>query len=354
MAEKQDPDLTGYIHNVSPMKKSRRGASYFNFDLQEKDAVRKAVCFSPEKRKVVEDQEQSQHGCKITRYSQGSFSQTDIVINKATIIDKEQLPFPSKKVEVPFTPLKDIDHLTPGQVINIKVKVISTKPAKTVPVKDTQGTTKELQKTEVLCADHTATRNLVVWEPITLQENHSYKLDVRVRLFGSSNYINTMRDTTVEEINDIETITSTDDETRTISSPGSFKGKISAMTIISRFIKCVDCRKKIPHTDKRIVTCPACQMTMLAKNCPADITAKLSVSLNEDAAVGRNMTITCFKDTLAYLTGTDPVLLSDDDILEQVLVNEETYSFDQNPQNICTNISLTDITDTDSPESLFN
>ncbi|KAI8516633.1 hypothetical protein Bbelb_052140 [Branchiostoma belcheri] len=70
--------------------------------------------------------------------------------------------------------------------------------------------------------DNTATRNLVVWEGITVLEDHSYILTVRVREHGNVKYINTMPDTTITEVDNIDTIDTDDTTSSTITSPGSY------------------------------------------------------------------------------------------------------------------------------------
>ncbi|KAI8516577.1 hypothetical protein Bbelb_051580 [Branchiostoma belcheri] len=156
--------------------------------------------------------------------------------------------------------------------------------------------------------DNTATRNLVVWEGITVLEDHSYILTVRVREHGNVKYINTMPDTTITEVDNIDTINTDDTTSSTIPSPGSYTGKVCGISILSCFIKCINCRRKIQEFNETIVTCPACHMSMLTKNCPSNITAKLSIKQEEDAP---NITVTCFKDTLTSLTDTsDPAVLA--------------------------------------------
>ena len=43
-----EPEATGYLHNISPIKKGK----YFEFQLQERSKTVRGVCFSPPKRKL--------------------------------------------------------------------------------------------------------------------------------------------------------------------------------------------------------------------------------------------------------------------------------------------------------------
>ena len=47
------PEITCYVHSVSPLKKAN-GASYVNCDLQKESSVVRAVCFATEKRQSLE------------------------------------------------------------------------------------------------------------------------------------------------------------------------------------------------------------------------------------------------------------------------------------------------------------
>jgi hypothetical protein len=52
-AEAQASAVSGYIHAVSPMKKSKSDTKYFDASLQTADGVRRMVIFSPEKHKEM-------------------------------------------------------------------------------------------------------------------------------------------------------------------------------------------------------------------------------------------------------------------------------------------------------------
>ena len=41
------PAIVGYIHDASPNQISKKGSPYFSFFIQEKQKVRKAICFPP-------------------------------------------------------------------------------------------------------------------------------------------------------------------------------------------------------------------------------------------------------------------------------------------------------------------
>lgn len=79
----------GYIRNVTPTKVSKKGNQYFSFEIQQKDRVVTAVCFSPQKHKaVVESEEDRGSPCKITRFLPHVSENNTIWINPNTQINE--------------------------------------------------------------------------------------------------------------------------------------------------------------------------------------------------------------------------------------------------------------------------
>mgnify|MGYP001796156500 CR=1 FL=1 len=84
----QSNTIVGYLHNVSPGKKSAKGSNYFSFSIQAKERNFKAGCFSPKKHKLCLDQRaESQTLCKISTFGLGN-EQNLILINQGTQINE--------------------------------------------------------------------------------------------------------------------------------------------------------------------------------------------------------------------------------------------------------------------------
>ena len=58
-------NVTGYILNVSPLKRSKSNKEYFNLDIETQTNVRNAVCFSPSKRLLFNEAALNHTGCEI-------------------------------------------------------------------------------------------------------------------------------------------------------------------------------------------------------------------------------------------------------------------------------------------------
>jgi hypothetical protein len=57
--EDSGKEILGYIHNVSPIKLSRKNNKYFNAVLQEKEKYSDVVCFVPEYQHIMTEMEKS-------------------------------------------------------------------------------------------------------------------------------------------------------------------------------------------------------------------------------------------------------------------------------------------------------
>ena len=90
--EGKDKSISGYIHNLSPVKKGP-SKKYFDFDLQtgEKTVVR-AICFAPRKRKCIEDAMEKSSPIKMKKFMHDEKNEgsTDILMSDNVEIDQIQ------------------------------------------------------------------------------------------------------------------------------------------------------------------------------------------------------------------------------------------------------------------------
>ena len=54
MEDQNKQPISGYVFNVSPLKVSKARRSYFKFEIQNSTNQSRTVCFSPEKRTLIE------------------------------------------------------------------------------------------------------------------------------------------------------------------------------------------------------------------------------------------------------------------------------------------------------------
>ena len=65
MAERNREDVEGYIYEVSEVKTPSSGNRYFDFKIQARDVNRRIVCFSPDKRQDIKENEEKKSPVKI-------------------------------------------------------------------------------------------------------------------------------------------------------------------------------------------------------------------------------------------------------------------------------------------------
>ena len=85
--------LKGYVHHVSPAKKSRvKSFPYFNFSLQvDGTAKRHAVCYDMSKQKILKGYEQSREPVALLNIAEKrslrDSSEDDLILNKRSRIE---------------------------------------------------------------------------------------------------------------------------------------------------------------------------------------------------------------------------------------------------------------------------
>lgn len=126
----KDPTIVGYLHNVSPVKRSAKGSEYFSFTVQEKEKKIKALCFSPRKHKSnVDTKAESCTPCKLTKFTYHATEEDVIWVNAATQINhalEANVDFPcdSRNNETPVVTTKDLEDIQVYQTVTVRGMVL--------------------------------------------------------------------------------------------------------------------------------------------------------------------------------------------------------------------------------------
>jgi hypothetical protein len=129
MAERKKEDVEGYIHEVSDVKTPSSGNRYFDFKIQGKDINRRVVCFSPDKRQNIKENEQKKSPVKIFNVSlkKCKFEPENIeyIMNNTSKVMNISFPW-SKPVgdKGPLLISNLPESSFTGDVMSIKAKVI--------------------------------------------------------------------------------------------------------------------------------------------------------------------------------------------------------------------------------------
>ena len=115
----------GYIHNVSPL---RNNSTYFDFQVQTKYKTARAVCFSPQKRKVLNSFSKTDTPVKLKNCRpETKYSPEDLVFNDDVKIEEfSEVDFNKKELPTNFT-ISTPNSISGGQLVTIKRKGSSKK-----------------------------------------------------------------------------------------------------------------------------------------------------------------------------------------------------------------------------------
>lgn len=108
-AENQDSgqNVVGYLHNVTPVKRSAKNNLYFNAYLQSHDTTRSVVSFDAEKQDMMCKAAKATSPVKLTNVSivpSKSTDENDIHMNKRSRLEiLTEPPFKKRKTETPGT-----------------------------------------------------------------------------------------------------------------------------------------------------------------------------------------------------------------------------------------------------------
>lgn len=116
----EEHNVTGYIHNVSPVKRSSNNNLYFNSTFQTPEEMKRIVCFDAEKHPSFTNAEKLRSPIKLSNVSivpsrdgQG----TDIQLNsksKLTVLDSGSVSFKRRlftdSTNVNLRKIRDIKH----------------------------------------------------------------------------------------------------------------------------------------------------------------------------------------------------------------------------------------------------
>ena len=281
--------LVGYIHEVSPTKVSIKGSSYLSFYIQDKERVSKAICFSPEKRKLVESKAESCTPCKVTKYNKTK-NETDgnvLWINNSTRIDDApdtliDFPYTKIKVEVPsLTSINDLQNVQVNQLVTLHGKVLfGTNKSEKVG-------SKGLVKIEGFLVDETGSIAVTVWNDqiAQLEDGNCYEAhSVRLRQYNGEKYITTTPTSTFQKLLGCQLSISEEIIKDAVSMLQS--QEISCQSVqtveITQYYSSIACAKRVQsRPDSKLTKCDNCHVRFLLEKSKKNITARISIKTSE-------------------------------------------------------------------------
>ncbi|XP_066936107.1 uncharacterized protein [Clytia hemisphaerica] len=185
-----------FVHAVGPMiKPSTPGKSpYFNCVLQMREKSVKAVGFSPSKRSILEQVENSHTPVKLSRYDENK--DTIVIKNncKISLLDAKKLTFdvnPALKGNV-FVTIKDLNKLATSQLVKVKASVVSCEES--FDTKSYEGG--RLMKQDINICDSTSFCRLTLYGDYVdqLKVGKSYEMNnLRLKIVQNRVFLNSTK-----------------------------------------------------------------------------------------------------------------------------------------------------------------
>ena len=125
---KDSNDLKCHVHTLSPIKVAASGkCKYFNMTLQTSGGCKTAVCFSPEKRPILEKRHGDKSPIKISKIRfNSSYGKESVLIDrtsKITPIANDVGFHPTEISPSSVTSLLSLSQVSTEQLVTVKAKV---------------------------------------------------------------------------------------------------------------------------------------------------------------------------------------------------------------------------------------
>lgn len=297
--DKSSECLLGYIHNVSPNQISKKGSPYFSFFIQEKEKVRKAICFSQDKRKLVESKAESCSPCKVSKFRESDDAlegQNKLLwINNNTRIDDAPdtlVDFAynsgmasSTGMSSPKTTIKNLENVRVNGLVTVQGLVTfgSNKPE--------QAGSTALTKLEGFIIDESECIALTIWNDDIkcVQDGKRYVAEnLRLRQYQGVKYLTSTRESNFKLLKEDELQISPEmiETAATKLQVKSREVKCFGMTTVEiiDYYSCVKCHKKIQsRPDSKVAKCESCNIRFLLEKSKKNKMARVSMKTRNNA-----------------------------------------------------------------------
>ena len=276
--------LKGYIHDVSPTKKSRvKAFPYFVFSLQvDQSLKRRGVCYDISKQKTLKTFQDSRepvalHNVTLKR-SAHNLEEDDIIVNKRSRVNaanNNDIPFeyaePEPEIPQQFTNIQDITSLEENELTSVKgILALRTDCVQQVPMKD-GFLLPMLERCAI--SDHTGITRLTLWgnaidEVVNLK---CYTItDLRVKVFNSRKYLTSTPATKFTIAEDTYDPPSEEAFSALFNAATMLVPKILLADSYKTWLSCVKCAKQvsdITSSSETLIKCNNCSTVQPVSSC---------------------------------------------------------------------------------------
>lgn len=314
-------EVNGYIHDVSDVNMAKTGTRYFHFKVQENASeFTRVACFSPEKRKILKDKEQSKDAARLLNLSpqKRKFEPDtkEYIMNKySRVLDGKSVSFAWKSAEVMTNPVSlcEIVQKGNGNILSVKARVVSISKSECVYSSVME---KELKKCDIVVADGTGAMSVCLWEDLIdqVKEESSYLFTNLKVSFFKTQYLNSTMKSVINVLNEEIVLSkeTKDDLELLLKSKESravqFNGKILSAEVTKSYI-CINCKNRVYHENvddsKVVVKCPSCNLSTLKRNMTTHVTANVIIEDDNGETERFHCSMAVLKSTFSSLCDTD-------------------------------------------------
>lgn len=262
MINSTDPqEITGYIHAVSPIKKSG-STKYFNYTIQSESVTHNGVSFAVDKRPEMDTLAEQHSPVKVERFTiSRKYQREDIVINKNTLITPTTVNFEynNQHSTCNTSTIASISQVAPGQLVLLKGHLQHLSATKTIVLQS-----HPVKKQEGFINDPSGYIKLVLWgnHTDTLKEGCTYLFDkIRVKVINEEKYLNTPKNESECTISVVANFEEPIKPVQNISAAKDIIANIIGVTNINSYLSCCSCNKSITVKGE-IALCNNCSMSM--------------------------------------------------------------------------------------------
>ena len=290
-----EDELTGYLHNISPLKKGSK-TTWFDMQIQTEAEVVRGVCFSAAKHNDFKKYSEQKSPIKIKKFNIDSTGDTKSVLMSPRI-QVEPLPeLNFEPITIPTTvSIPSITSVNPGQLVDVKANLLYLSGEKKA---NTMNGPKS--KVEATLRDPFGSIRITHWEQYTnqVQEGKTYAFkNLKVRKNGDWHELTTARDgsTTITEVEPFKETLDTPTDIPESFLISKSTAEILGIAQFSVYHSCQVCKKKLHHENTNILKCGNCGLKQKLAKCSKNIYLQVVVKIDD------NTNLTLFDQTIKNL-----------------------------------------------------
>ena len=323
-------EIQGYIQHVSPLQKAGQ-YKLFDCNIQTRDAVLRAVSFSPSRKRHLDNMMASKSPVKIGKYRKKiRYGEESIIIDEDTTIteaDEFDFDFQEGIDTSKLITIESLSKVAIEQLVNVKATIKQLQEVKAIVT--TKGS---YRKQEAVAVDPTGYINITFWEDQTasVQNDSTYEFrNLRLKRMNHQVYVNTVKGglTTIRKVENFKKQLPALSDLQLFTT-ATIVGEIIAISNVQMYNSCYLCSKRV-NVNGAVAVCTACNMSLKARRCITQWFARICLEHDN----GSKTNLSAYNDgieSLAKICGADLQSTTVEDFtlkvmsLETVLVKFDT------------------------------